>query len=266
MKYIIEQSNDKDAIILDFFAGSGTTAHAVLELNKQDGGNRQFIMCTNNENNNGNGTEGIARGVCQPRIKKVIEGYSFKGQETKELYNKELKGKKDLKEINKYLQEAENIQQKNEKDFDKVSIKFEKGVLKVLGENNIQDKKPGLGGNLRYFKTNFVPADKTDENKEVLAQKMKDMLCVKEEAYEEVISKGDYVIFRNSEKYFGIIFDLMSIDDFKQDVEDIERNISVYVFSFDDDVYEEEFEDLTNVVSVSPIPDSIFGVYDKIFK
>ncbi|CAG8822085.1 5005_t:CDS:2, partial [Racocetra persica] len=37
--------NDKNAIILDFFAGSGTTAHAVLELNKQDGGNRKFIIC-----------------------------------------------------------------------------------------------------------------------------------------------------------------------------------------------------------------------------
>jgi len=82
----------KDAIILDFFAGSGTTGHAVLELNKEeknelkqklsDGkitekecgeqinqvGNRKFILCTNNENN-------IAEDVCYPRIKKVIEGH-----------------------------------------------------------------------------------------------------------------------------------------------------------------------------------------------
>jgi len=43
-------SDSKKAIILDFFAGSGTTGHAVLELNKQDGGNRKFILCTNNEN------------------------------------------------------------------------------------------------------------------------------------------------------------------------------------------------------------------------
>lgn len=58
----------KDAIILDFFAGSGTTAHAVMMLNKEDGGKRQFILCTNNEN-------GIAEDVCYPRIKKVIEGH-----------------------------------------------------------------------------------------------------------------------------------------------------------------------------------------------
>ncbi|HUC88665.1 MAG TPA: site-specific DNA-methyltransferase [Candidatus Paceibacterota bacterium] len=61
-------SDKKDAIILDFFAGSGTTGHAVLELNKQDGGSRQFILCTNNEKN-------IATEVCYPRIEKVIQGY-----------------------------------------------------------------------------------------------------------------------------------------------------------------------------------------------
>ena len=59
---------NKNGIVLDFFAGSGTTGHAVLELNKQDGGNRQFILCTNNENN-------IATDVCYPRIAKVIAGY-----------------------------------------------------------------------------------------------------------------------------------------------------------------------------------------------
>lgn len=60
----------KNAIVLDFFAGSGTTAHAVMMLNKEDKdkGNRKFILCTNNEN-------GIAEQVCYPRIKKVIEGH-----------------------------------------------------------------------------------------------------------------------------------------------------------------------------------------------
>jgi len=57
----------KDAIILDFFAGSGTTGHAVSLLNQEDGGNRQFILCTDNEN-------GIAKEVCYPRIKAVIRG------------------------------------------------------------------------------------------------------------------------------------------------------------------------------------------------
>lgn len=55
----------KDAIILDFFAGSGTTGHAVSILNKEDEGKRQFILCTNNENN-------IATEVCYPRTKAVM--------------------------------------------------------------------------------------------------------------------------------------------------------------------------------------------------
>lgn len=74
IKWILEVGTNKSAIVLDFFAGSGTTGHAVLGLNNEDGGSRQFILCTNNENNNGNGG-GIAESVCYPRIKKVIEGY-----------------------------------------------------------------------------------------------------------------------------------------------------------------------------------------------
>ena len=61
--------NDRpDAIVLDYFAGSGTTGHAVLMLNAEDQGNRRFILCTNNENN-------IAEEITYPRIKNVIEGY-----------------------------------------------------------------------------------------------------------------------------------------------------------------------------------------------
>ncbi len=69
------------ATVLDFFAGSGTTGHAVLEMNKIDGGNRKFIVCTNNENNNGGETGGIAESVCYPRIKAVINGYKNKKSE-----------------------------------------------------------------------------------------------------------------------------------------------------------------------------------------
>lgn len=68
-----------NSIILDFFAGSGTTGHAVMDLNREDGGSRQFILCTNNENNNGNGHGGVAESVCQPRIKKVMGGYRKNG-------------------------------------------------------------------------------------------------------------------------------------------------------------------------------------------
>lgn len=58
----------KNSTVLDFFAGSGTTGHAVLKLNAEDGGHRKFILCTNNENN-------ICEEVTYERIKRVINGY-----------------------------------------------------------------------------------------------------------------------------------------------------------------------------------------------
>ncbi len=67
IKKLIQFCKNRDAIILDFFAGSGTTGQAVLELNKEDGGHRRFILCTNNENN-------ICSDVTYPRLKTVISG------------------------------------------------------------------------------------------------------------------------------------------------------------------------------------------------
>lgn len=64
-------SHSNNSIVLDFFAGSASTGHAVLELNKQDKGDRQFILCTNNENN-------ICEEVTYPRVQKVISGYADK--------------------------------------------------------------------------------------------------------------------------------------------------------------------------------------------
>lgn len=64
--YDLKQHNN-NFTVLDFFAGSGTTGQAVMELNKEDGGHRKFILCTNNENN-------ICTGVTYPRLKTVISG------------------------------------------------------------------------------------------------------------------------------------------------------------------------------------------------
>ncbi|MGN0394674.1 MAG: site-specific DNA-methyltransferase [Coprococcus sp.] len=60
--------SNKNAVILDFFAGSGTTAQAVLEQNRRDHGNRKFILCTNNE-------EKICENVTYKRVENVIKGY-----------------------------------------------------------------------------------------------------------------------------------------------------------------------------------------------
>lgn len=200
--------NKDNSIILDFFAGSGTTGHAVLELNSIDGGNRKFILCTNNEDNNGDGSK-IATDICLPRIERVIKGY--------------------------------------------------KGIV---------DKKnyDGMGGNLKYYKTAFVPADPTDKNKIALTKKATEMLCVKEDTFEKVKSSEQYVIFGNKKRYTGIIYDHQVIDVFKKEISKIDGKFSVYVFSLGDDTFDEEFEDMKSKVKLSPIPEAILRVYRRIFK
>ncbi|HPW05636.1 MAG TPA: site-specific DNA-methyltransferase [bacterium] len=199
---ILKITTNTNSIILDFFAGSGTTGHAVLELNKEDGGNRHFILCTNNENN-------ICTDVCYPRIKKVIEGY------------KNLKG--------------EDVE--------------------------------GLGGNLKYFKTDFVDYDEpTDKNKIKLTKQATEMLCVKEGTFEEVLDQKDFKVFKNANHYTGIIFDQAAISAFKKAIKDIKGKFSVYIFSLGDETFDDEFKDIKQKVQLSPIPEAILRVYRRIFK
>ena len=74
MKQIIQISSKKDSIILDFFAGSGTTGHAVLDLNENDNGCRKFILCQINEKNNP-----IAYDVTAKRLKRIMTGECYDG-------------------------------------------------------------------------------------------------------------------------------------------------------------------------------------------
>ncbi len=194
-------SENKNAVVLDFFAGSGTTGHAVLALNKEDGGNRRFILCTNNENN-------IASEVCYPRIAKVIKGY------------KNAKG--------------ETID--------------------------------GLGGNFRYFKTAFVGAEPNDRNKEALTRQATEMLCLREDTFEPVKETGQMQIFKNGTHHTGIVFEEGAIPALKKIIAKTGGVWSVYVFSLGDDTFDEEFADMGQKITVSPIPEVIMRVYRRLFQ
>lgn len=194
-----ENIHPKDITVLDFFAGSGTTGHAVLDLNKQDDGQRNFILCTDNSNN-------VCTGVCYPRLQKVIRGY-------------------------------EN------------------------GKRVIE----GLGGNLKYYRTSFVPAEPTDKNKTKLTEKATEMLCIREDTFEPVKSGNKFKIFKGRDHHTGIIFDQLAIDDFKEAIVKIDSPFSVYVFSLSDDTFDDEFVDVKDKVTLSPIPEAILRVYRRIF-
>lgn len=87
IKYLLKISNPhyKSLSILDFFAGSGTTLHATMQLNAEDGGHRKCILVTNNENN-------ICEEVTYERNKRVIQGYTTpKGEEVEGLHNNTLR-------------------------------------------------------------------------------------------------------------------------------------------------------------------------------
>ena len=87
IKYLLKISNPhyKSLSILDFFAGSGTTLHATMQLNAEDGGHRKCILVTNNENN-------ICEKVTYERNKRVIQGYTTpKGEEVEGLHNNNIR-------------------------------------------------------------------------------------------------------------------------------------------------------------------------------
>jgi adenine-specific DNA-methyltransferase len=127
---IVKLITKKDAVVLDFFAGSGTTGHAVLEMNKIDGGNRKFILCTNNENNNG-GKGGIAETVCYPRVKAVIKGYkNKKGEKVAGIPSNLFYYKTDLIDI-------ENIHKVP--DDAKIRITYEAGEMIAVREDALNE-------------------------------------------------------------------------------------------------------------------------------
>ncbi|MGJ7464940.1 site-specific DNA-methyltransferase [Comamonas thiooxydans] len=78
LKGLLAQATRPDDIVLDFFAGSGTTGQVVMELNAEDGGRRRFILCSSTEANDKEPTKNLCRDVCAERMRRVMQGYGDK--------------------------------------------------------------------------------------------------------------------------------------------------------------------------------------------
>ncbi|WP_373435224.1 site-specific DNA-methyltransferase [Metamycoplasma equirhinis] len=110
IKYLINLHPNKNARVLDFYAGSGTTGHAVLDLNREDGGNRTFTLVTNNENN-------IGINVCYERLYRINNGKDTKGKADFEWIrkNKSYDSNLNVFDINYYNIAIFNNEDSNEK-------------------------------------------------------------------------------------------------------------------------------------------------------
>lgn len=137
---ILELIADEGAIVLDSFAGSGTTAHAVLTANQKDGGNRQFILVEG---------EDYADTLTAERVRRVIRGYKFHGTQREELFRDSLTWTK-LKNADELLRKVTEIEETDAPRFDTISKTVKAGELIVTGEKKITERTEGLGGEFTY--------------------------------------------------------------------------------------------------------------------
>jgi len=204
IRKVIELATNKDTTVLDFFAGSGTTGDAILQLNKNKNDNRKFILCTNNENQ-------ISENVTFQRIKKVIEGY----------------------------------------------------------QTNSGESIPGLGNNLKYFKTSFVANNRNkDQLKIDITKRCTEMLCLKEGIFNLLKEEADYKIFQQGKSYLAVYYDFAnaSLDELKEEMNALKGEKVLYCFTVDNHGLDKaNFRGWKNI-RLEPIPQKILDVYKRIFK
>lgn len=141
LERILEITTDESSVVLDSFAGSGTTAHAVLAANSRDGGNRRFVLVE---------CEDYADNLTAERVRRVIQGYKFKSNQRKEPYSEKITWSNFSKKSAAILEKIESIDRLEGAEFDKVKKQIKDGVLTVTGERKIEDKVPGLGGSFTF--------------------------------------------------------------------------------------------------------------------
>lgn len=139
---IVQVSTDEDSIVLDAFAGSGSTAHAVLSQNKKDKGNRKFVLVELMD---------YAETITAERVRRVMAGYPYKGTVKEELYRQGLTSA-NLPKVPQFLEEANSIREANAERFAKIAKPTVKdNAIVVVGELNVDGLMPGLGGGFDFY-------------------------------------------------------------------------------------------------------------------
>lgn len=197
----------EEGIVLDFFAGSGTTGLAVMRLNEKDGGNRKFILCTNNESN-------ICEEVTYPRVKSVIEGYHFKGKKETVLYKKKF-NQSDLRKMDERWKEIDKIKEENKSKYDSITTSFTNGVYSIYGVKEYDDKTESYNANLKYYKTDYINRYCDDDFyiSDELMSHIKEMVQL--ENHVNIDNEG-YVIFSNDKDLLEFMRNECRLDNCKK--------------------------------------------------
>ncbi len=175
--------NKENAIIVDFFAGSGTTGHAVELLNKICGGNRKYIMVTNNSIGEKREKEfkriygaleehpkelkeyeqkyGICSSITYPRLVAVAKGYTHTKDVKEILYEKKFNNTF-LKKIDEEKGKIKSIVEDNIDKYDSIKNIYEDNSIKVCGISKKNETVPGIIHNLKYLKCDYIPRKPED--------------------------------------------------------------------------------------------------------
>jgi len=144
LQRVLHLATNENSLILDSFAGSATTAHAVIAQNAKDGGERQFILVESEE---------YADSLTADRVRRVINGYEFEGSHKEELYRESITWTNFSKDgpHHKIIQHVQSIENIDGLSFDTIKKEIKNGELIVTGENKITEHMPGLGGGFTFY-------------------------------------------------------------------------------------------------------------------
>ncbi len=217
-----------NAMILDYFAGSGTTAHAVLLMNQKLGGNRKFVLCTNNAVGEKREQEyrktvgdideksaawrdweeryGIASSVTYPRVKAVISGYTHSKDYKTTLFEKKL-SLADLKNASRLLDRLAKITEDNKDKYPEISTILEDGFVRVVGSTRKRQRIAGIPANLKYYKTGFIPKSSADPEYSIEKALLKHVAEMVQLEYAVKLDGQNYILVLSDEEADNIISD-----------------------------------------------------------
>ncbi|WP_268034921.1 site-specific DNA-methyltransferase [Algoriphagus sp. PAP.12] len=138
---ILRIATSRDDLILDSFAGSGTTAQAVFNLNQEDNGNRKVILVEMLE---------YAEGITAERLRRTISGYEYDGSKKDVLFSKKLNFNT-IKKGGELARDIDLLKESNKANYDKFSVKIEEGEIILYGESKKKVVVEGTGGSFDFY-------------------------------------------------------------------------------------------------------------------